>query len=148
AHAVMMLICKGMRYRTLVAVVFTSLTIAAALAAQGRGRGGGGTHVPSGQECPPGTTETRPGNCQAPELPPPSIVDYRPRSTLVTPQHLDPKAKFPAIDIHGHPPSLTSQETIDSIVAAMDSLNLRVMVSADNTSGERLTRVLQTLNAS
>ena len=28
-------------------------------------------------------TETRPGNCQAPEFPAPSILDYRPRTTLV-----------------------------------------------------------------
>ena len=81
-------------------------------------------------------------------MPPPSIVDYRPRSTLVTAEHLVPKAKFPAIDIHGHPPSLTSQESINRVVAAMDAINVRVMVSADNTSGERLTRVLQALNAS
>ena len=103
-----MLICQDMRYRTLVLVVFASATIAAALAAQGRG--GRGTRITPGQECPPGTTETRPGSCQAPEIPPPSIVDYRPRSTLVTAEHLVPKAKFPAIDIHGHPPALTSQE--------------------------------------
>ncbi len=142
----MMLICNDMRYRTVVFLVFISATIAAALAAQGRG--GGGTRVTSGQECPPGTTETRPGSCQPPGMPAPSIVDYRPRSTLVTPQHLVPKAKFPAIDIHGHPPSLTSQDAINSVVAAMDSLNLRVMVSADNSSGDRLTRVLQAISAS
>jgi uncharacterized protein len=142
----MVLICNAMRYRSLVLLAVTSVTVAAALGAQGRG--GGGTRVPSGQECPPGTTETRPNSCQAPDIPPPSIVDYRPRSTLVTTQHLVPKAKFPAIDIHGHPASLTSQETINTLVTAMDALNLRVMVSADNTSGERLTRVLQTLNAS
>ena len=54
------------------------------------------------EECPPGTTETRPGNCQAPEFPAPSILDYRPRSTLVTAEHKVPKAKFPVVDIHGH----------------------------------------------
>jgi uncharacterized protein len=142
----MVLICQDMRYRTLVLVVFTSATIVAALAAQGRG--GRGARLSPGQECPQGTTETRPGSCQSPEIPAPSIVDYRPRSTLVTAEHLVPKAKFPAIDIHGHPPSLTSQETINRVVAAMDALNVRVIVSADNTSGERLTRVLQELNSS
>ena len=34
------------------------------------------------------------------------------------------------------------------MVAALDALNLRVMVSADNLSGERLTRALQAINAS
>src|SRR6188508_2955454 len=60
------------------------------------GRGAArGVQIPAGEECPPGTTETRPRLCTAPEFPPPSIVDYRPTSTLVTSAHLVPKAKFP-----------------------------------------------------
>jgi len=53
----------------------------------GRGGGRGGVQVAPGEPCPPGTTEVRPGRCSAPELPPPSIVDYRPRTTLVVPAH-------------------------------------------------------------
>src|SRR6185369_10155249 len=68
----------------------------------GQGGGRGGTQIQPGQECPPGTTMVRPGSCQAPEFPPPSIVDYRPKSTLVTDAHLVPKAKFPVVDLHGH----------------------------------------------
>jgi predicted TIM-barrel fold metal-dependent hydrolase len=109
---------------------------------------GGGTRIAPGQECPPGTTETRPGACQAPEIPPPSILDYRPRSTLVTAEHKVPKAKFPAIDIHGHAPGLTTAQGIESVVKAMDELNLRVLVSADNSSGDRLARTLQAINNS
>jgi predicted TIM-barrel fold metal-dependent hydrolase len=135
-----------MRNRAVLFAILTSAAFGVVMTAQG-GRGGG-TRIAPGQECPPGTTEVRPGNCQAPQEPPPSIVDYRPRSTLVTAQHLVPKAKFPAIDIHGHPPDLTSQDAIDSVVKAMDALNLRLMVSANNTSGERLARVVQALNAS
>ncbi len=101
---------------------------------------------PAAHECPAGQTETRPGTCQAPSQPPPSIVDYRPRSTLVTAQHLVPKAKFPAIDIHGHPPSLAQNAA--SIASALDALNVRVMVSANNTSGDNLTRTLAALAAS
>ena len=79
--------------------------------------------------------------CQAPEMPAPRIVDYRPHSTLVTPEHLVPKAKFPAIDFHGHPQDLIGVgRRAGTLIAAMDSLNLRVMVAADNMSGERLTR--------
>jgi predicted TIM-barrel fold metal-dependent hydrolase len=115
------------------------------LAQGGRGRG---TRIEPGKQCPPGTTEVRPGSCQAPDTPPPSILDYRPRSTLVTAQHPVPKAKFPAIDIHGHPPALTSPESINRLVAEMDAMNLRVVVSADNSSGERLARALQAINAS
>ena len=31
----------------------------------------------------------------APEIPAPSILDYRPKSTLVTPEHMVKTAKFP-----------------------------------------------------
>ena len=46
------------------------------------------------------------GALHAPRIPVPSIVDYRPKSTLVSQTHLVPKAKFPAIDFHGHPGQL------------------------------------------
>src|SRR5688500_20163743 len=69
----------------------------------GRGPGGRGTPIQPGESCPPGTTEIRPRSCLGPEAPAPSILDYRPRSTLVTPVHLVRRAKYPAIDFHGHP---------------------------------------------
>ena len=75
----------------------------------------------------------------APEFPVPSIVDYRPKSTLVSPTHLVPKAKFPAIDFHGHPrrPARLRRRP-GALVASLDALNVRLMVSADNMSGDRL----------
>jgi predicted TIM-barrel fold metal-dependent hydrolase len=116
--------------------------------AQGPGGMRGGTRVAPGQPCPPGTTEVRPGTCQAPQDPPPSILDYRPVSTLVTPQHPVPRAKFAAIDVHGHPGTLTTPEAISRVVAEMDRLNLGVMVVAENVSGTRLTDTLRALAAS
>ena len=136
-----------MRRSSWVPVVVGIVAFVAASAAQGPGNRGG-TRVKPDEPCPAGTTETRPGNCQAPEYPAPSIVDYRPRSTLVTAQHAVPKARFPVVDIHGHAPSLSSAEGIASVVRAMDALNLRVFVSADNSSGDRLVRTLQALNGS
>jgi uncharacterized protein len=115
--------------------------------AQGPGSRGG-TRVKAGEPCPPGTTEVRPGNCQAPQVPPPTILDYRPRSTLVTAEHPVPKAKFPAIDIHGHAPGLSTAAGITRVVAALDALNLKVFVSADNSSGDRLTSTLNAINGS
>src|SRR5262249_61374567 len=56
--------------------------------------------------CPRGETEVRPGNCESPKETPPSIVDYRPKSTLVTGVHLVKAAKYPAVDFHGHPNDL------------------------------------------
>jgi predicted TIM-barrel fold metal-dependent hydrolase len=121
--------------------------------AQGGGRQGGpgrgGVQIQHGEECPAGMTEVRPDRCQAPSFPPPSIVDYRPKSTLVTPEHLVPKAKFPAIDFHGHPGQLlSSSEGLASLVASLDSLNVRLMVSADNMSGDRLVRTMELLQKS
>src|SRR5690606_33637504 len=85
----------------------------------------------------------RPGEGRQPEFPPPTILEYKPRSTLVVPAHEVPRAKFPAVDFHGHPPLLLSRDVIESVVAAMDSLNIQVMVQARGTSGERLTQQIQ-----
>lgn len=113
------------------------------------GRGGAPRQtIQAGEECPAGTTEVRPRSCQAPQFPAPSIVDYRPHSTLVTPTHLVKSAKFPAIDYHGHPQGLLgSPESVAGLVAQLDTLNVRVMVAADNMSGDRLTRAMATVNA-
>src|SRR5688500_18088570 len=109
----------------------------------GRGRG---VQIQPGEECPAGTTLVRVGVCQAPEFPPPSIVDYRPGATLVVEQHPVPRAKFPVVDIHSH--VNPTPQTIDQLVKEMDALNLRVLVLASNLSGERLRTTLATINAS
>src|SRR5262249_27822406 len=59
-----------------------------------------------------------------------------------TATHLVPKSKFPSIDYHGHPQRMLSAENIASLMGSLDSLNIRVMVAADNMSGERLQRAL------
>ena len=90
------------------ALALLASLVTAGLAAQGMRSS---TQVAAGQECPPGTTEVRPGSCQAPSEPPPSILDYRPRTTLVTAEHKVPKAKFPTIDVHGHPGNLADRKS-------------------------------------
>jgi len=125
-----------------------ALGLIAGSAAQGPGGMRGGTRVADGAPCPPGATEVRPGSCQAPQVPPPTIVDYRPRSTLVTAAHPVPRAKFPAIDVHGHPGNVSTPAAINRVVAEMDRLNLGVMVVAENVSGARLAQTLQALSAS
>ena len=115
----------------------------------GRGGGGRGTPIQPGETCPPGTTEIRPRSCMAPEAPAPSIVDYRPHSTLIAPTHLVKTAKFPAIDFHGHAQGLlSSAEGLASLGASLDSINVRLMVSADNMSGDRLKNTLTAIRAS
>jgi predicted TIM-barrel fold metal-dependent hydrolase len=125
----------------------TAVILSAGLVAQ-RGQNSQRATIQDGQECPPGMTEVRPQNCQAPEFPPPSIVDYRPRSTLVVPQHPVPRAKFPAIDYHGHPGSMASAENLASVVASLDTLNVRMLVAADNLTGERLKSSVATIRNS
>jgi len=93
--------------------------------ASGQGSTAGQTD-PAGQ-CPPGTTEVRPGRCQAPEFPPPSILDYRPRSTLVTAEHPVPKARFPFVDVHSH--TGPTESTVGTLLDEMDAMNLRVLVN-------------------
>jgi predicted TIM-barrel fold metal-dependent hydrolase len=128
----------------LIVLLLAPAALTVALAAQR----GGGTRLSPGQECPLGTTEVRPGSCQAPSETPPSILDYRPRSTLVTAEHKVPKSKYPAIDVHGHPGSLTTADSITRMVSLMDSLNLRIMMVAENVSGQRLTGTMAAINAS
>lgn len=96
----------------------------------------------------PGRTRPRPGEGRQPEFPPPTIVEYHPRSTLVVPEHLVPRARYPVIDIHGHPPALLSDEVINRVGQAMDSLNLQVMVNASGSSGDRLARQIAAVKAS
>ena len=114
------------------------------------GMGAGGTRIQPGQECPAGMTEVRPGNCQAPTMPAPSILDYRPRSTLVTTEHLVPKAKFPAIDYHGHPTGaqLASAEALEQLGNDLDRIGVRVIVSAGNSRGDNLKRQIALVAAS
>jgi predicted TIM-barrel fold metal-dependent hydrolase len=122
-------------------------TLPPSLAAQPGFRAG--TQVGPGEPCPAGMTEIRPRTCQAPEVPPPSIVDYRPRTTLRVPAHPVPRAKFPVIDFHGHPgANLASRENLERMGRELDALNVRLMIAADNVSGDRLVRTMEVVNAS
>ncbi len=110
----------------------------------GQRPGSRGTTIEPGQVCPAGTTEIRPRLCMAPELEAPSIVDYRPRSTLIVTEHEVPRAKYPVIDFHGHPRGLTSEGALGELADALDGINVRVMVAANGLSGDNLT---ETVNA-
>jgi len=107
------------------------------------------TRLQPGQACPPGSTESRPRICRSPETPAPSILDYRPRSTLIAPVHMVRAAKYPVIDYHGHPQDrITTAEGLAQLGVALDSLNVRLMIAADNLSGDRLQRALTAIRAS
>jgi predicted TIM-barrel fold metal-dependent hydrolase len=125
-----------MRMRRALFVLVTAVLATTFAAAQGPGRQGGGggrgrgVAIQPGEECPSGTTLVRVGTCQPPEFPPPSIVDYRPKTSLVAEQHPVPKAKFPVVDIHSHTGPMP--ETVSFLITQMDALNIRVL---NNLSG-------------
>lgn len=135
----------------------------------GGGRGGRGVAVQPGQECPPGMTRSNPNSCSTPEFPVPSIVDYRPHSTLVAAEHKVPKAKYGAIDYHAHvtgaicpggrgggrgadgPPNVTNpctQDALATLVKDLDSVGVALAVAADSVTGERLKQVLDVVRNS
>jgi predicted TIM-barrel fold metal-dependent hydrolase len=111
-------------------------------AAHAAGAGDGGGQLGRGQIRP------RPAEGREPEFPPPNIREYKPRSTLVVAQHPVPRAKFPVVDVHGHPPTLTSEQPLDTVVESMSPLNLQVMVNANSTTGDRLRQSLAVIRAS
>ncbi len=100
------------------------------------------------QQPPPAGAARRPGEGRSPDLPVPTIQEYKPRSTLVVPQHQVPRAKFPVVDIHGHPPALTSVDVVNRIGDSMSPLNLQVMVDASSRVGDSIPRALEAIRAS
>ncbi|MEE8526428.1 MAG: amidohydrolase family protein, partial [Thermoanaerobaculia bacterium] len=63
--------------------------------------------------------------------------EYDPPSTLVVPEHLVERAKYPFIDVHSHQPRMAEQDLAE-VTAEMDKLNMAVMV---NLSGRGFRRV-------
>ena len=78
---------------------------------------------------------------QAQEL---SFEEYNPTSTLVVPENHVLKAKFPFIDIHGHQYRMPEQD-LAPVIAAMDTLNMGIMVNLSGRSGEELIKSVQNI---
>ncbi len=68
-----------------------------------------------------------------------TFEEYNPTSTLVVEGATVLKAKFPFIDIHGHQYRMADQD-LGPVVAAMDTLNMGIMVNLSGRSGENLQR--------
>ena len=96
----------------------------------------------------PGQIRPRPGEGQQPEWPPPNIREYKPKSTLVVPEHTRPRAKFPVIDIHSHQRTPIAPADFDRVVAAMDQQNLRLIVNLSGSYGDRLREGLDAIKNS
>lgn len=62
---------------------------------------------------------------------------YNPPSSLVVPQHVVTKAKYPFIDIHNHQNDMSPQK-LAALVKIMDTLNMAVMNNLSGSSGDNL----------
>jgi uncharacterized protein len=76
---------------------------------------------------------------QPPATPEPtmSFEEYEPKSTLVVPEHLVTRSRYPFIDVHNHQRATAmSAADVDQLAADMDQLNLAVMVNLSGGSGD------------
>ena len=73
--------------------------------------------------------------------------EYDPPSTLVTPEHKLTRAKYPFIDVHNHQSGMANQD-LSTLIAAMDKLNMVVMVnlSGRRGDGDQLRAALRNVN--
>jgi len=101
-----------------------------------------------GGQQPPGQIRPRPAQGREPQLTPPTIREYKPKSTLVVPQHPVPRAKFPVIDIHSHQPTPISNDEFGRVVKGMDANNLRLLVNLSGGSGDRVRQGVQAIKHS
>lgn len=67
-----------------------------------------------------------------------SFMKYDPPQTLVVPQHPIERAKFPFVDVHSHHSELDEAE-VRELVAAMDAMNMGVMVNLSGRGYRRVT---------
>ena len=73
-----------------------------------------------------------------------TFQEYNPTSTLVVPGEIITKAKFPFIDVHGHQYRMPNQDLAPAI-AAMDTLNMGIMVNLSGRSGSELKKAVQNI---
>ncbi len=66
-----------------------------------------------------------------------TFEEYNPTSTLVVPGKVIKRAKFPFIDVHGHQYRMPNQN-LAPVIAAMDTLNMQIMVNLSGRSGNDL----------
>ena len=62
---------------------------------------------------------------------------YEPKSTLVVPEHVLTKSKYPFIDVHNHQWNMGSQD-LGVLVRDMDKMNMAVMINLSGGNGRQL----------
>lgn len=73
-----------------------------------------------------------------------TFEEYNPKSTLIVPGKIIKKAKFPFIDVHGHQYRMPEQD-LAPVIAAMDTLNMGIMVNLSGRSGEELQKSVKNI---
>ncbi|NND88063.1 MAG: amidohydrolase family protein [Flavobacteriaceae bacterium] len=73
-----------------------------------------------------------------------SFEEYNPTSTLVVPGEEVLEAKYPFIDIHGHQYRMADQD-LSEVIAAMDTLNMAIMVNLSGRSGKTLQKAVKNI---
>ncbi|MDJ0644876.1 MAG: amidohydrolase family protein [Flavobacteriaceae bacterium] len=73
-----------------------------------------------------------------------TFEEYNPKSTLVVPGAIVKKAKFPFIDVHGHQYRMPEQD-LGPVIAAMDTLNMAIMVNLSGRSGDNLKKSVKNI---
>lgn len=66
---------------------------------------------------------------------------YEPVNTLVVPEHVVTKAKFPFIDVHNHQWGMGTQN-LDDLIKEMDKMNMKVMVNLSGQGGDALKKMI------
>lgn len=66
---------------------------------------------------------------------------YNPRSTLVVPEHILTRAKYPFIDVHSHHREMGSMDLLE-LIEPMDSMNMAIMVNLSGGSGRVLEKMI------
>lgn len=84
-------------------------------------------------------------NCFAQEGDQLDFEAYDPPSTLIVPETIITKAKFPFIDVHSHQWRMADQD-LSALTAQMDQMNMAIMVNLSGRGGDQLKAMMDNVN--
>lgn len=70
---------------------------------------------------------------------------YDPISTLVVPEHILTRARFPFIDVHSHHWNMGTND-LSGLIREMDKMNMAVLVNLSGGNGDRLKEMLSNIH--
>jgi len=71
---------------------------------------------------------------------------YNPPSTLVVPEHIVTKAKYPFIDVHSHHWRMAEMD-LDMLIEQMDAMNMGIVVNLSGRGAAGLKSIMDNVNA-